>query len=91
MEIELSRAIGLLDSLGKKAWRDGEEITITKKGKPYLKLVAHPDGSSLDEDKQGGTRGIGIAEGDLWVAPELPETSEEIMDAFEGKWSSDFC
>ena len=47
MEIELRRAVGLLDHLGRVAWKDSEEITITHNGKPYLKLVPHPDGVSL--------------------------------------------
>ena len=87
MEIELNRAVGLLDYLGRVAWMDGEEITITKKGKPYLKLIPHPEGSPII--KQEGTRGIGADKNQIWVAPDLPETSEEIIEAFEGKWSND--
>lgn len=126
MEIELRRAVGLLDYLGKQAWLKGEEIVITNKGKPYLKLVAHPDGDPSqaerkplqtdsgavdmrilpdfdepDEDimaaidgpllnEGDGTRGIGADANQTWVAPDLPETSEEIIEAFEGKWSNDF-
>lgn len=86
MEIELRRAVGLLDHLGREAWKDGE-ITITHKGKPYLKLIPHPDGSPFDE--LNGTRGIGVDQGRAWIAPELPETSLEIIEAFEGKWSND--
>ena len=88
MEIELRRAVGLLDSLGRKVWEDGEEITITHKGKPYLKLIPHPDGSPIS--KQEGTRGIGLDKSQVWIAPDLPETSQEIIEAFEGKWSNDF-
>lgn len=87
MEIELNRAVGLLDYLGRVAWKDGEEIIITHKGKPYLKLIPHPDGSPFDELK--GTRGIGLDKVRAWTAPELPETSQEIIEAFEGKWSND--
>ena len=87
MEIELRRATGLLDYLGKLAWEDGEEITITHKGKPYLKLIPHPDGSPFYE--LNGTRGIGLDQGRGWTAPELPETSQAIIEAFEGKWSND--
>ena len=88
MEIELRRATALLDYLGRKAWEDGEEITITHKGKPYLKLIPHPDGGPSHE--LNGTRGIGLYNDQTWVASDLPETSEEIIEAFEGKWSSDF-
>ena len=87
MEIELRRAVGLLDHLGRVAWKDGE-IIITLKGKPYLKLIPHPDGSPFDE--LNGTRGIGLDQDRTWIASDLPETSEEIIEAFEGKWSNDF-
>ena len=87
MEIELRRATALLDYLGRKVWEDREEITITHKGKPYLKLIPHPDGSPFHE--LTGTRGIGLDTDQTWVASELPETSQEIIEAFEGKWSND--
>ena len=87
MEIELEQAVGLLDYLGKKVWKDGEEITITKEGRPYLKLLAHPDGEPIS--KAEGTRGIGLGINSSWIAPDLPETSQEIIDAFEGKYSND--
>ncbi len=87
MEIELRRATALLDYLGRKAWEDGEGITITHKGKPYLKLIPHPDGDPIV--KVEGTRGIGLDKNASWVAPDLPETSQEIIDAFEGKYSND--
>ena len=87
MEIELRRAVGLLDYLGKQAWLKGEEIVITNKGKPYLKLVAHPEGTYSELRKK--TRGIGSESDRTWTAPDLPETSEEIIEAFEGKWSND--
>ena len=93
MEIELERAVGLLDYLGKKVWKDGEEITITRKGKPYLKLVAHPDGDPSEKKPRLGrldqVRADIEAGGNMWVASELPETSQEIIDAFEGKYSND--
>ena len=88
MEIEIDQATGLLEYLGRVAWLDGEEVIITKKGKPYLKLVTHPDGSPSVERQ--GTRGISPDKGQTWVASDLPETSQEIIDAFEGKWSNDF-
>ena len=87
MEIEIRQATALLDYLGRKAWEDGEEITITHKGKPYLKLIPHPEGSPINERE--GTRGIGTDKGWAWTAPELPETSQEIIEAFEGKYAND--
>ena len=88
MEIELRRATALLDYLGRKAWEDGEEITITHKGKPYLKLIPHPDGSPFDE--LNGTRGIGLGHhhGKIWLAPDFDDNTE-IIEAFEGKYSND--
>ena len=88
MEIELRRAVGLLDYLGKLAWLEGEEIMITNRGKPYLKLLAHPEGSPPDKPERN--RGIGLRQSEIWTASDLPETSEEIIEAFEGKWSNDF-
>jgi hypothetical protein len=32
MEIELCRAVGLQDYLGRLAWKNGKEITITREG-----------------------------------------------------------
>lgn len=90
MEIELDRAVGLLDYLGRVAWRDGGEVVITNNGKPYLKLVAHPDGEPVV--KMEGTRGIGRLDqikGVAWTASDLPETTEDIIEAFEGKYSND--
>ncbi len=87
MEIELNRAVGLLDYLGRVAWIDGEDVIITRKGKPYLKIVPHPEGTSSEVRKK--SRGIGSEPNRAWTAPDLPETSEEIIEAFEGKWSND--
>ena len=97
MEIELDRAVGLLDHLGRVAWRDGEEITITKGGKPYLKLMAHPDGEPIA--KVEGTRGIGRLDriradiqtnghSNIWMAPDFDDDTD-IIEAFEGKYSND--
>ena len=36
MEIELDRAVGLLDYLGRVVWIDGEVINITNSGTPTL-------------------------------------------------------
>ena len=90
MEIELRRAVGLLDYLGRVVWQDGEEVVITNNGKPYLKLVAHPEGDPITKMEE--TRGIGRLDkikGDIWTASDLPETTEDIIEAFEGKYSND--
>lgn len=88
MEIELERAAGLLDYLGRVAWSSGEDVVVTKAGQPYLKIVPHPEGTYSELRKK--TRGIGADANQTWVAPDLPETSEEIIEAFEGKWANDF-
>ena len=87
MEIELRRAVGLLDYLGKLAWLEGEEITITNKGKPYLKLIAHPEGDPNQAQKKPVEMGFGKDE--VWISPEFFEEDMEIIEAFEGKYSND--
>ena len=47
MEIELNEAQTKLYELGKLAW-EGQEIVITRKGKPYLLLVVHSDDGQAD-------------------------------------------
>ena len=87
MEIELGRAVALLDYLGRVAWQDGEEITITRKGKPYLKLVAHPEGDP--EDVHRKPIPVDLPGAKVWISPEYLEEDMEIVEAFEGKYSDD--
>ena len=47
MEIDLNEAQDKLYELGEMAW-NGQEIVITRKGKPYLLLVTH---SEIDESE----------------------------------------
>ena len=87
MEIELDQAVALLDYLGRVAWIDGCEITITKKGKPYLKLMAHPDGDI--EDVHQKPIPVNLPGAKVWISPEYFEEDTEIIEAFEGKYSND--
>lgn len=87
MEIELRRAVGLLDYLGKLAWLEGEEIIITNRGKPYLKLIAHPDGDPSQAQRKPLQTNSGQDE--MWITPEFFEEDLEIVEAFEGKYSND--
>ena len=87
MEIELRRAVGLLDYLGKLTWLEGEEITITNRGKPYLKLIAHPDGDPRQAQRKPLHTDFGQDE--TWITPEFFEEDMEIIEAFEGKHSDD--
>ena len=87
MEIELKQAIGLLEYMGRVAWMDGDDVVITKNGKPDLKLSAHPDG----EVEEVHRKPIPLERfgGKVWIAPEYFEEDTDIVDAFEGKYSDD--
>ena len=87
MEVSLEGA--QLDSnlhwLGERAW-EGQEITILKDGKPYLKLVPHPDGEPSEEELP---RPLGLLKGLISISPDFDDTDQDIIDAFEGKYSND--
>ncbi len=87
MEIELRRAVGLLDSLGKLAWQEGEEITITNRGKPYLKLIAHPEGDPSQAQRK--TVQTDSGQDEIWITPQFYEEDMEIIESFEGKYSNE--
>jgi prevent-host-death family protein len=53
---------------------EGEEIVIARNGKPVARLVPIPP-----EPKR---RPLGIFKGQIWMAPDFDETSEEIIDLF---------
>ena len=73
-----------LSWLGKMVW-EGKEIVILRKGKPYLKLIPHPDGEPPDEIPP---RPIGLLKGLIWMAPDFDDNTE-IIEAFEGKYAND--
>jgi prevent-host-death family protein len=52
----------------------GEEITIARAGKPVAKLVP--------VKPEPAQRPLGIFKGQIWMAPDFDETSEEIIDLF---------
>ena len=54
MEIDLSEAQGKLYELGELAWA-GQEVVITRKGKPYLLLVTHNEDSEPDSSAEPNT------------------------------------
>lgn len=56
----------------------GEEIVIARNGKPVARLVAV---EPIAERK----RPLGLACGQIWIAPDFDETPEEIIAAFEGE------
>ena len=55
----------------------GEEVVIARNGKPVAKLVAI---EKVEMEK----RPLGLARGQIWIAPDFDETPEEIIAAFEG-------
>lgn len=56
----------------------GEEVVIARNGKPVAKLVAV-------EKAPTGKRPLGLARGQIWIAPDFDETPEELIAAFEGE------
>ena len=58
MEIDLSEAQAKLYELGELAWA-GQEIVITRKGKPYLLLVTHNENSEPDSLAKPNTETTG--------------------------------
>ena len=55
----------------------GEDIVIAKAGRPYVRLVSCQPGTT--------PRKLGGWEGKLRVAPDFDETSDEIIQLFEGE------
>jgi antitoxin (DNA-binding transcriptional repressor) of toxin-antitoxin stability system len=63
-----------LFKLGEKAWA-GENVVITKSGKPYLDLLPHKD--------ERAPREPGRCKGQIEVPTDIIETPEEIITTFE--------
>jgi len=55
----------------------GEEVVITKAGKPVARLVAY-DQPKLPERKPGSLKGK------IWISPDFDAVDEEIEALFEG-------
>ncbi len=56
---------------------NGEEIIIGKAGKPLAKLVRYE--APREPRRPGGW------EGQVWMADDFDQTSQEIIDSFEGE------
>ena len=78
MQITITEAESELAQLGELAWL-GQEIVITKDGKPYLTLAPYR-GEPAAEKKP---RQLGRLEGKIWIAPDFNETPQEVIDLFE--------
>ena len=70
--------------LGERAW-EGKEIVILRDGKPYIKLIPHPDGKPSGEKLPTP---FGLHKGLIWIAPDFDDDTE-IIEMFEGKYSND--
>ena len=65
MQVNMQEASSQLSQLGQLAW-EGEEIVITKAGKPYLHLTPYL--------ATGIERKPGALEGQVWMVPDFDET-----------------
>ena len=79
MQVTMSAAESNLAWLGKLVW-EGKEIVILREGKPYLKLVPHPDGEPSGEVLP---RPYGLLEGQVWISPNFDEPAVEIAEPTE--------
>ena len=76
MQVTLSAAESNLAWLGKLVW-EGKDIVILREGKPYLKLIPHPDGEPSDEVLQ---RPYGLMEGQARIAPDFDKPVVEMCE-----------
>ena len=70
-------------------WLGGmaEKSRSPRKEKPYLKLVAHPEGRI--EDAPQKPIPVDLPGAKVWISPEYFEEDMDIIEAFEGKYSDD--
>ena len=78
MPININQAEKRLSELGELAWQ-GEEIVVTKGGKPYLTLTPYREEPPAAKKQ----RQFGRLKGQIWIAPDFDETPQEIIDLFE--------
>ena len=87
MQVNLSEAQAQLSELGQRVW-EGEEVIITKSGKPYLKLAPYQAEEKLEPepepDEAGKWRKPGSLKGRIWIAPDFDD-NEEIIQLFYGE------
>lgn len=62
---------------------NGEEIVITRNGKPAARLVPMAE-KPMPESDPPGQRRLGLAKGKIWMADDFDETPEWLIDAFHG-------
>ena len=81
MQININEAETCLAELGELAWQ-GEEIIITKAGKPYLALTVYGEETPA-EPVAKKERKPGRLKGQIWIAPDFNETPQDLIDLFE--------
>ena len=79
MQVTMSAAESNLAWLGKLVW-EGKEIVILRDGKPYLKLLPHPEGEPSHEILP---RPYGLMEGQAWISPDFEEPDVEMVETAE--------
>lgn len=60
----------------------GEEVVILRDGKPAARLV--PVSGDTSPGEATHPRRLGLGRGQFWMADDVDETPEWLMDAFEG-------
>ncbi len=78
----ISDARASLSRLVEKAMM-GEEIIISKSGKPVAKIVPY----SLDASPR--ELGVGHWKGQIWIADDFDELPEEVLNLFSGEAEDD--
>ena len=71
--------------LGERAW-EGQEIVILREGKPYLKVIPHPDGEPSGEKLPRKLAGTAKGGSCGFLQSILRSLTMEIIEAFEGKY-----
>ncbi len=74
-QVNMHEAKSRLSELGELVWR-GERVIIAKAGKPYLDLLPHKETRK--------PRKPGRLKGQIKITVDFDETTEEIIEAFEG-------
>ena len=73
MQLNMREAKTQLARLGELAWQ-GEEIVITKAGKPYLRLTQYRGAAKARQPD--------LHKGQIWIAPDFDEMTEDVIDSF---------
>ncbi|MGE8179037.1 type II toxin-antitoxin system Phd/YefM family antitoxin [Pseudomonas fluorescens] len=75
VQVNMHEAKSQLSQLAERAWR-GDQVVITKAGKPYLDLLPHIDMPRVREP--------GRLKGKVRISADFDKTPKDINDGFEG-------